>query len=492
MSHSNDSTLDENQGSSGENHLCFPFKSPVRASSSGSELFIPRSKNKSNVKQLPKKKSPIRASTTSSSSSDLFIPRPANKFGALNSCSTSIHNSMVMKPVVSQSISSLLVSGNSEKAPFGGDDPHRESMTLVSETVSEDTGNELAVPAERRSEVNEVTYVITDSETNSPGNNDNGKAMPATVSVSNARDETLTPNKTTSDEQWVYAKWKFEGNYYAGKAYSSKNSLRCLVHFEDQTKATVKESDIIQVYLLPVGAEVSAQIKNDNEYCGNCIIQAHLNDSDFPYEIFCRTTNEVYRLRRRQVSISETEVKNLRFQKLLPSNPVDRPVSPPLCDSKVCDVNNSVVRKCASPDVSLVNIISEKRKFKPKTYRSSWITPKRFATPVEGDDVNRSDDDDARQANRLPSKTVVRSTSARKEFRKQLQHHNHHQPSSSLLRNSRSRSSSTASVESKVPNNNNSAKKQRLSDLFSDDDLEEEDLTQPMFKETPVAKMNNP
>ncbi|CAH8867901.1 unnamed protein product [Trichobilharzia szidati] len=71
--------LDENQGSSGENHLCFPFKSPVRASSSGSELFIPRSKNKSNVKQLPKKKSPIRASTTSSSSSDLFIPRSANK-----------------------------------------------------------------------------------------------------------------------------------------------------------------------------------------------------------------------------------------------------------------------------------------------------------------------------------------------------------------------------------------------------------------------------
>ncbi|CAH8867892.1 unnamed protein product [Trichobilharzia szidati] len=200
-------------------------------------------------------------------------------------------------------------------------------------------------------------------------------------------------------------------------------------------------------------------------------------------------------LRRRQVSINETEVKNLRFRKLLPSNPVDRPVSPPLCDSKVCDVNNSVVKKCASPDVSLANIISEKRKFKPKTYRSSWITPKRFATPVEGDDVNRSDDDDdARQANTLPSKTVVRSTSARKEFRKQLQHHNHHQRSSSLLRNSRSRSSSsTASVESKVPNNNNnnSAKKQRLSDLFSDDDVEE-DLTQPMFKETPVTKINNP
>ncbi|CAH8867891.1 unnamed protein product [Trichobilharzia szidati] len=74
-------------------------------------------------------------------------------------------------------------------------------MTLVSETVSEDTGNELAVAAER-SEVNEVTYVmITDSETNSPGNNDNDKkamTATATVSVSSARDETLTPNKTTS------------------------------------------------------------------------------------------------------------------------------------------------------------------------------------------------------------------------------------------------------------------------------------------------------
>nr|CAH8868642.1 unnamed protein product [Trichobilharzia regenti] len=470
--------LDENPGST-DNHS-FPFKSPVRASSSGSELFIPRSKNnKSNVRQLPKKKSPIRVSTTSSSSSDLFIPRPANKFGSLNS-SASVHSSMVMKPTVNQSISSLLVS---EKEPFGGNDPRRESVTLVSETVSEDTGNELAVA--ERSEVNdEVTYVITDSETNSPGNNDKKEAMTTTTVVSDPRDETLTPNKTTSDEQWVYAKWKFEGNYYAGKAYSSKNSLRFLVHFEDQTKASVKESDIVQVYLLPVGAEVSAQIRDDYEYWSNCVIQAHLDDSARPYEILCRTTNKVYRLQRRQVSINEVEVKNLRFRKLLPSSSsshVDPPVSPHN-DSNVCDTN-SVLKKCASPDVSLANIISEKRKCKPKTYRSSWITPKRFATPVDGDDVCHSDD--ARHAETVPSKTVP-STSARKDFRKQL----HHQPSSSWLsRDSRSRSSSSTPVESKVPTTHNSAKKQRLSDLFSDDD-ECEDLTQPMFKETPVAKID--
>ncbi|CAH8821739.1 unnamed protein product, partial [Trichobilharzia szidati] len=128
---------------------------------------------------------------------------------------------------------------------------------------------------------------------------------------------------------------------------------------------------------------VSAQIKNDDAYWGNCVIRAHLSDPDSPYEIFCRTTNEVYRLRRRQVSINETEVKNLRFQKLLPSNHVD-PLVSPHCDSEVLRTN-----------VGLPNSEeNRKRRRKPKDFGADWIIPGNPRKRVKSDCIRVNDNND--------------------------------------------------------------------------------------------------
>ncbi|CAH8821369.1 unnamed protein product, partial [Trichobilharzia szidati] len=141
---------------------------------------------------------------------------------------------------------------------------------------------------------------------------------------------------------------------------------------------------------------VSAQIKNDNAYWGNCVIRAHLSDPDSPYEIFCRTTNEVYRLRRRQVSINETEVKNLRSQKLLPSNHVD-PLVSPHCDSEVLRTN-----------VGLSNSEeNRKRRRKPKDFGADWIIPGNPRKRVKSDCIRVNDNNDL--AGRLKGDEIVSS-----------------------------------------------------------------------------------
>ncbi|CAH8821866.1 unnamed protein product, partial [Trichobilharzia szidati] len=214
-------------------------------------------------------------------------------------------------------------------------------------------------------------------------------------------------NSNPPSEPWVYGKWEFGEYYYAGKVHSRENTSCCRIVFDDGQRAIVKEADIIPVYLLPIGAKVSAQIKNDNAYWGNCVIQAHLSDPDSPYEIFCRTTNEVYRLRRRQVSINETEVKNLRSQKLLPSNHVD-PLVSPHCDSEVLRTN-----------VGLSNSEeNRKRRRKPKDFGADWIIPGNPRKRVKSDCIRVNDNNDL--AGRLEGDEIVRGNDINEETRRQL------------------------------------------------------------------------
>ncbi|KAK4475804.1 hypothetical protein MN116_001059 [Schistosoma mekongi] len=184
----------------------------------------------------------------------------------------------------------------------------------------------------------------------------------------------------------------------------------CIVIFEDGTKANIKPSDLVTVYLLPVGAEVSAELRDDNEYWGDCVINSHSSDPERPYKVFCRTTNEVYSLRRGQVSIHESEVNNLRKRHLLPIIPCGIKISVEN-DGKI-SMSNSTTKMCASPEVSLSNLVFDKRKSRPKLYRSSWITPMKQSTAEE----NIIDD---KQSKTVPSKIIL-STHLRKRYRSQF------------------------------------------------------------------------
>ncbi|CAH8646077.1 unnamed protein product [Heterobilharzia americana] len=350
--------------------------------------------NQNNVGHAVETKSPVRASTTSSSSSDLFIPRSANKrihdLKDKQQCESSTTSNVaeVQSEPNSLRLNSFRSSLSSENVTIR-DLSYRPSLTLVYETPSEDTVDESVHYPKNicNNEANGIVYQ-TDTEENSVSND------AAKKTVLEAPDKTLTPSKLFSGEQWVYGKWKSEKNYYAGKVYPSENCLRSLVIFEDGTRARIKPSDMITVYLLPVGTEVSAELKDDNEYWGDCIIEAHLSDPERPYKVICRTSNEIYCLRRGQVSVHESEVDNLKR-----------------LDNEIVSDTNSVTKICASPDVSLSNLVFDKRKSKPKIYRSSWVTPVKHLAPME-----KNDD---QQPKTLPSKLTA-STQLRKRYRNQF------------------------------------------------------------------------
>ncbi|KAH8863767.1 tumor suppressor p53 binding 1 [Schistosoma japonicum] len=440
------------------------FKSPGRTSSSGSDLFIPRFNNKFIVEQLKGRKSPVRASTTSSSSSDLFIPRPANKHirdlkdkSVCESSSispNSAHKSLKSNLFRSSLLSSSLDSNNKSIHGFN----HPPQLTLVSETPSEDTANEQVHYSN-----DEANHFVeeTDAEI--------ATTLTTKSTFIEAEDNTLTPSNSTTNEQWVYGKWKTEKNYYAGKISPNQCGSRYIVIFEDGTRARIKPSDLITVYLLPVGAEVSAELKDDNEYWGDCVIKSHSSDPECPYEVFCRTTNKVYSLRRGQVSIHESEVNNLRKRQLLPLIPCDIKISVEN-DGKI-SMSNSIMKMCASPEVSLSNLVFDKRKSRPKLYRSSWITPMKQLTAEENIIVDK-------QSKTVPSKIIL-STHLRKRYRNQFKR----KLSTTSVRINRVRNRSDSSNE-----RSSLAKKQRLSDIFADD---ENLLTQPMSLETPVTKAEN-
>ncbi|CAH8573097.1 unnamed protein product [Schistosoma turkestanicum] len=426
------------------------FKSPGRNSSSGSELFIPRSKYKLNVGEFVGKCS-IRASTTSSSSSDLFIPRPANKDKP--ECESITVNTTIESNLL---CSSLLPSSHSSNNKSLHDLTHRPSLTLVNET-SEDTTNESSHYSNT-----EANQLVPQTDTEYISDSHSGATLGTKTQVTGTENTAVT-----SGEQFVYGKWKTEKNYYAGKIYPTESGSRCFVIFEDGTRARIKQSDLFVAYLLPVGAEVSAELKDDNEYWGDCVIQAHLSDPERPYKVFCRTTNEVYFLRRGQVSIRESEVDNLKKRLLLPSNPCDIQSSVEKGNSTSMN-DNSITKICASPEVSLSNLVFDKRKSKPKLYRSSWITPMKQLTDVRNDVTDQ-------HCKTLPSKLAL-SAHLRKRYRNQFKRK---LPTTSVRINAlRNRSGSLSERPSLV-------KRQRLSDLFSDD---ENLLTQPMSLQTPVSK----
>ncbi|CAH8610765.1 unnamed protein product [Schistosoma mattheei] len=442
------------------------FKSPGCTSSSGSELFIPRPKNKLSVEEFVEGKCPVRASTTSSSSSDLFIPRSANKrireLKDKEGCESSTTLNSAQKSAESNLLRlSLLPSSFSSNNKSAHDFTHRSSLTLVSETPSEDTNNEsFHYPN------TETNQFVKQTDTELISDSASAITLTTKTAITEIEDITLTSSESTPGEQWVYGKWKTEKNYYAGKIYPNESGSRCFVIFEDGTRARIKQSDLVAVYLLPVGAEVSAELKDDNEYWGDCVIQAHSSDSERPYKVFCRTTNEVYFLRRGQVSIHESEVDNLKKQQLLPSNPCEIQIS--IENENKMNMNTSITKICASPEVSLSNLVFDKRKSRPKVYRSSWITPIKQLTTVKNDT-------DDQHCVTLPSKLTLSS-----HLRKRYRNHFKRKLQTPSVRINRSRNRSDSST-----GRSSSAKKQRLSDLFSDD---ENLLTQPMSLQTPVSK----
>uniref|UniRef100_A0A094ZQ38 BRCT domain-containing protein n=1 Tax=Schistosoma haematobium TaxID=6185 RepID=A0A094ZQ38_SCHHA len=459
------------------------FKSPGCTSSSGSELFIPRPKNKLSVEEFVGDKCPVRASTTSSSSSDLFIPRSANKrireLKDKQGCESSTTLNAAQKSAESNLLRlSLLPSSFSSNNKSAHDFTHRSSLTLVSETPSEDTTNEsFHYPN------TETNQFVKQTDTELISDSASAITLTTKTAITETEDITLTLSESTPGEQWVYGKWKTEKNYYAGKIYPNESGSRCFVIFEDGTRARIKQSDLVAVYLLPVGAElssafdlaisfrlffmgVSAELKDDNEYWGDCVIQAHSSDSERPYKVFCRTTNEAYFLRRGQVSIHESEVDNLKKRQLLPSNPFEIQIS--IENENKINMNTSITKICASPEVSLSNLVFDKRKSRPKVYRSSWITPIKQLTTVKKDT-------DDQHCITLPSKLTLSS-----HLRKRYRNHFKRKLQTPSVRINRSRNRSDSST-----GRSSSAKKQRLSDLFSDD---ENLLTQPMSLQTPVSK----
>nr|CAH8875672.1 unnamed protein product [Trichobilharzia regenti] len=142
----------------------------------------------------------------------------------------------------------------------------------------------------------------------------------------------------SSDEPLVYAKWRFEENYYAGKIESVENH--------------------------------------------SC-------------------------LRRFQVPINETEVKNLRDRKLLQTNHFE-PRDSPHCDPEVLRANVS----------SSSGTQKRKRRPKPKVFGDDWITPGNYRKRSKSESCEVRDNVKNEEANRLHIEIVSSSSGTQKRKRR--------------------------------------------------------------------------
>ncbi|KAF8565079.1 hypothetical protein P879_04443 [Paragonimus westermani] len=416
-----------------------PVGTSARASSSSSDLFIPRPE-RMHFKRQPSRMFPLHPANfrSSTSSSDHSIrrmrppripllqkesKRPAvfsspsapdssphvsgcssGSSGTVQSPAVNVTSKSV--PVNQSPVTTYEVSKSSEPTRLSQALIYQPSLTLVPETPSEESderaslSNACAIVPESTSASMSDRVSSADDGTHSSGLGES-TMVPEPVSEINE----VSPTKAVL----VYGKWHPEPYYYAGLLELPQSGFRLLVHFDDGSKASLRPADILYVNLLPIKAEVYADWSNSGEFWADCVIEAHLMDSRLPYLVHCRTNGERKALGRKDVSIHHSQVTLLRSMGQLPesttvafrknNSPAEKRAT------RSADRPQSKSLLC-SPDVSLANVLFGKRQAKVKRYRTSWVTPVTRLAAAEGQAGRRecaSDTDHSRSSKPLSS-----------------------------------------------------------------------------------------
>ncbi|KAL5965806.1 TP53-binding protein 1 [Taenia solium] len=130
-------------------------------------------------------------------------------------------------------------------------------------------------------------------------------AWPSTPSVSEDKPEVNTG-------VLVYAKWCVNKFFHAGRIIGNPDEDRFRVLFDDNSKLIVPGKNIILVDLLPIGADVYADISDKNEFEDGYLVLGHVvGTTPLSYIVKRIEDNEVFQLERRQVAIPLELVKRL-------------------------------------------------------------------------------------------------------------------------------------------------------------------------------------
>nr|VZH92697.1 unnamed protein product [Spirometra erinaceieuropaei] len=253
----------------------------------------------------------------------------------------------------------------------------------------------------------------------------------------------------------VYGKWRTDNYFYAGQIVKvfSKNRIR--VHFDDNSHGLLSANEIIGQPLLPVGANVAADLLGEGEYeAGYVIADSKASDSEDAapfYSVRNVESKKLFTLQRARVAITEEEVVRLNAAGLLGHSPApavhnddddvdeDAAASSPPSSGLGPSVQNTCLRtpsnkptpNLTTPEVSLENLVYGKRSTAlritkrppastPGTQRSRRIhtapTPSDSTEPpFEEDDATTSTATDCRT---LPKKRLESAETASVKRRK--------------------------------------------------------------------------
>ncbi|KAK4475779.1 hypothetical protein MN116_001037 [Schistosoma mekongi] len=158
----------------------------------------------------------FRSTSLFTSNSDSIQHKHIRDLRDKSECESSVTPNSAHKSLKSNLFRSSLLSsslGSNNKSIHGFN--HPPQLTLVSETPSEDTANEQVHYSN-----DEANQFVEETDA------DIATTSTAKSTFIEAEDNTLTPSNSTTNEQWVYGKWKTEKNYYAGKIFPNQCGSR--------------------------------------------------------------------------------------------------------------------------------------------------------------------------------------------------------------------------------------------------------------------------
>ncbi|KAL5106042.1 TP53-binding protein 1 [Taenia crassiceps] len=110
----------------------------------------------------------------------------------------------------------------------------------------------------------------------------------------------------------VYAKWYANKFFYAGQIIGNPGEDRFRVLFDDNSKLIVSGKNIILADLLPIGADVYADISGKNEFEVGYLVSGHVvGTTPLSYIVKRIEDNEVFQLERKRVAILLEPMKRL-------------------------------------------------------------------------------------------------------------------------------------------------------------------------------------
>uniref|UniRef100_A0A0V0J467 Tumor suppressor p53-binding protein 1 n=2 Tax=Schistocephalus solidus TaxID=70667 RepID=A0A0V0J467_SCHSO len=200
--------------------------------------------------------------------------------------------------------------------------------------------------------------------------------LPLTSKPESSSSELRRPILSAGDR--IYGKWRTDNYFYAGHIVKvfSKNRIR--VHFDDNSSGLLSADEIIGQPLLPVGANVAADLLGEGEYeAGYVIADSKTGDSPdvaLSYAVRNVESGKLFTLQRARVAITEEEVVRLNAAGLLGQSPL-LPVHDSIASSPPSSVpdpsvqntsclrspSNAPTANLSTPEVSLDNLVYGKR-----------------------------------------------------------------------------------------------------------------------------------